>query len=393
MTQTQTVEFLGSKPQETPTKAELVKRASQLLPLIRQNARQAEIQGHVSHEVVAALRASDLLNISVPARFGGYDVPFEYHFDVVMELGRACGAAAWCTGLWGMHNWWAAYFSLEAQEEVFANGPDVLMSSSGFSPDSTATPVAGGYRVSGRWKFSSGIDHADWVFAKTMTPEGPGYAILPKSDYTIVEDSWQVCGMQGTGSKDFVVEDVFVPAHRVRMGLILPFSMGPTPYRDHPQRRYLAPMGAFLAWDLVAPIIGMAQGAVDESIARLRGTKGKPNSADSSIVQSQLGQATAEIAAARALLFADLEQVQQQIEAGGEIVFPDLARSLRDKAFAMRLSVDAITRLFEMAGAHSLSNNDPLQRFFRDAQAGMHREGMVYEFGTVPYAATLLDIM
>lgn len=392
MAQTQVLKTLEADRDQAPTRDELLQRVTKLLPVIKERAAGTERNRRVSRETAEALVDSKLLRVAVPIKFGGYDVPFEYLFDTVMELGRVCGATSWCSGLWGMHNYWVAYYSPEAQQEMYANGPDVLTASSGFTLDSKATAVSGGFRISGTWKFSSGVDNAEWVFAKTNTADGPAYAMIPRSDFKIIEDSWYVAGMQGTGSKDFVVDDVFVPAHRMRPGLTTPFAMGPTPYEEHPQRRYLVPLGSFLAWDLVAPAIGMAQGAVDEMIARLTGTSGKPHTADSAIVQSRLGQATAEVAAARALLYADIEDSQARVERGEQIGFVDLSRSLRDKAFAMKLSVDAVTRLFEMAGAHALSVDDPMQRFYRDAQACMHREGLVYEFGVVPYGRALLGV-
>ena len=129
------------------------------------------------------------------------------------ELGRACGSTAWCYALWTVHNWWVGHFPEPAQEEFFAGGPDILASSALNPTRGTAEPVAGGYRVSGHWSFSSGCDAASWVMVGAQSPQGFIWALLPRPDYDIL-DTWFTSGMRGTGSKDIVIRDVFVPEYR-----------------------------------------------------------------------------------------------------------------------------------------------------------------------------------
>jgi 3-hydroxy-9,10-secoandrosta-1,3,5(10)-triene-9,17-dione monooxygenase len=329
----------------------------------------------------------------VPLRFGGFDLEFSLMHDVAIELARVCGATGWCYALWGAHNWWVGYYPPAAQEEMYADGPDILTSSAGFSTESRADPVPGGYRVSGRWQFSSGCDHARWVFAVTSGPEGPMGAMVPRSDFTIVQDSWFVSGLQGTGSKDIVIDDAFVPAHRTLPGRGNMFSSGGWSPRDyHRQRRYAVPLGALIGWDLVAPAIGLAQGAVDEMVARLMGTSGRARSAESPVVQTKIAESAAEVDAARALLHTDMEEAQSRGERGEPITPMDLARYARDRAYAMKLAVSAVNRMFDMAGGHALFVTDPLQRIHRDVQACMHRDGLVFDFGAQPYARALFGL-
>ena len=377
----------------TTDSAEFVERARRLLPTFKERAFETERLGRVTDQSVREILATGLNRISVPVRFGGLDVEFDLMHDIAIEFGRVCGATSWCFSLWGVHNWWVGYYPPEAQEEVYANGPDVLTSSAGFSVDSRAEPVGGGYRVSGHWQFSSGCDHAEYVFAITSSPDGPMGAIIPRLDFAILEDTWNVSGLRGTGSKDIVIDNAFVPTHRTLAGRGNLFSTTAwSPREYHSQRRYTVPMGALLMWDLVAPAIGLAQGAVDETVARLRGTSGRARAADSPMVQAKIAESAAEIDAARALMHADFEDAQSKGERGEPITPLDLARYARDKAYCMKLSVSAVNRMFDMAGGHALFVTDPMQRIHRDVQACMHRDGLVFDFGAQPYGAALLGI-
>ncbi len=377
----------------TADSTQLLERARRLLPTLKERAFETERLGRVPAESVREILATGLNRIGVPVRFGGLDVEFDLMHDIAIEFGRACGATSWCFSLWGVHNWWVGYYPPQAQEELYANGPDVLTSSAGFSVDSRAEPVAGGYRVSGHWQFSSGCDHAEYVFAITSSPDGAMGTIIPRSDFTILEDTWNVSGLQGTGSKDIVIDNVFVPTHRTLVGRGNLFSVTAwSPREYHSQRRYTVPMGALLMWDLVAPAIGLAQGAVDETVARLTGTSGRARAADSPIVQAKLAESAAEIDAARAVMHADFEDAQGKGERGESITPLDLARYARDKAYCMKLAVSAVNRMFDMAGGHALFVTDPIQRIHRDVQACMHRDGLVFDFGAQPYGAALLGI-
>ncbi len=371
----------------------LLERAQRLVPTLKDRALETERLGRLPEATVEAILATRLNRIGVPVRFGGLDVEFHLLHDVAIELGRACGATSWCFSLWGVHNWWVGYYTPEAQEEVYANGPDVLTSSAGFAVESRADPVPGGFRVSGHWQFSSGCDHAAHVFATTDSPDGPMGAIIPRSDFRILQDTWSVSGLQGTGSKDIVVDDVFVPAHRTLAGRGNMYSTNVwSPREYHPQRRYTVPMGALLAWDLVAPAIGLALGAIDETVMRLTGTHGRARAADSAMVQAKVAESAAEVDAARALMHADFDDAQGKGERGEPITPLDLARYGRDKAYCMKLAVSAVNRMFDMAGGHALFVTDPMQRIHRDVQACMHRDGMVFDFGGQPYGAARLGL-
>ena len=134
--------------------------------------------------------------------------------DAAAELGRGCPSTAWCYGLWAAHAWLVGHWPLRAQEEVFGDGPEVLLSSSLNVGKATCERVEGGYYLTGRWEFSSGCDHAGWVMLGAPGIGDRSWVLVPRSDFEI-DDTWFVSGLRGSGSKDIVTDNAFIPQHRV----------------------------------------------------------------------------------------------------------------------------------------------------------------------------------
>lgn len=389
---------INESPSAVLDRAELLRRARELGAKIKERASATALAGQVPDETARDIVDAQLNRAAVPLRYGGLDVDYTVHHEIAMELGRYCGATAWCFSLWGAHTWWVAFYSKEAQDELFANGPDVLTSSATFCVRSRQEEVPGGYRISGHWKFVSGCDHAQWVFADMKGPNGLLATIIPRSDFQVIDGTWDVSGLQGTGSKDIIVEDAFVPTHRTQLGggpdklYDLDDPAQQPPFGFHPQRRYSTPKSALVIWDLVAPAIGMAQGAIDEMVDRLQGTTGRPTSGDSLIVQNKISESAAEVDAARTILLARMEHAQSHGEVGDPLTVLDLTRYARDRAYAVKLAVSATNRMFDMAGGRAIFLTDPLQRIHRDVQAAMHRDRLVFDFASQPYARVLLGM-
>lgn len=375
------------------TRDDLITRAKELIPEFKPRCFEPEVLGRVPEANIEALRDSGLMRIGVPVKFGGYDVDLETGFDCTIELGRACGATAWCYSLYTSHLWWSGFYPVALQEEMFANGPDLIVSSANLHRWNKVAKVAGGYRLSGHWMMSSGIDHAEWVYVMATDESGNKITMtLPTTDIKIIEDSWQVSGLQGSGSKDFVVEDVFVPTHRtVEYAAALRGELG-SPYSEHPQRRYSIPQAAMQLWDLVSPAIGMAYAAVEEMTERMTGTSGTVKSADSTIVQARLAESATEADVARTMMRYDTREAQDLGMAGTGISLQDMARYNRDKAYAVKLAVQSVNRMFDMAGGRSLFKADRLQLIHRDVQACMHRDKLLFELASTNYGRSMLGL-
>jgi 3-hydroxy-9,10-secoandrosta-1,3,5(10)-triene-9,17-dione monooxygenase len=338
---------------------------------------------------VRDLIASGLVRIGNPERYGGNGLEIDAAFDVAWELGRACGATAWCYSLWTIHNWWIGHFSERAQDDYFAGGPDTL-ASSGLNPATgRAVPAPGGFRLSGRWSFSSGCDASTWAMVAVLDGSRLLWLLVPRRDYEIA-DTWFASGMRGTGSKDVVVADAFVPAHR---------AMDPNRAGDgdlggwdlHRRVSYRLPLRAMTGWDLAAPLIGIAQGAVDEFVGRLRGTSGPGRTAESAAHQLALAEASAEVDAARALHRHDVRELLDRAASGEAFPEIDRARYRRDKAYVARLCVRAVNRLFEASGARAILESEAIQRFHRDAGAAAHHGALSWDLVAAPYGRQRLE--
>ena len=167
---------------------ELVQRAAELVPVLRERAGMTEKLRQIPQETVDDFHAAGIMRAAQPARFGGFDIDYPVVLDIAAELGRGCGSSAWCYGIWAAHNWVAGLFPEKAQEEYWSDSSDVLSSTSIDPSRAHLTSVKGGYQISGRWGFSSGCDAAAWAILGGVGPEGPIWMMLPRSDYTIIDN-------------------------------------------------------------------------------------------------------------------------------------------------------------------------------------------------------------
>lgn len=368
----------------------MLDRASALLPTLRERASLTEQMRRIPPETIADVLATDLHLLGVPLKFGGMDAGYGLSLDIGVELARACPSTSWCYSLWVAHSWLAGYWPLRAQEEVFADGPDTLISSSLSPGKSTCKPVDGGYTLSGRWEFSSGCDAADWLMLGVGGIGQRNWALLPRSDFEII-DTWFVSGLKGSGSKDIQVKDAYIPAHRV-VEVTTAGETDMTGWEIHGQPRYRLPIPVLLGWDLVAPIIGLAGGMIEEFTRRLSGTSGVGRTADSATVQLRISLAAAEVDAAHALMAKDVQE--SLVKGGSGELFSNLerARYRRDKAFTTQLCLQAVNRIFDLSGGHALFDSDPLQRFHRDAHAIAHRDTLIMDVGGLQYGRAALGL-
>jgi alkylation response protein AidB-like acyl-CoA dehydrogenase len=283
---------------------ELVRRAAELVPVLRDRATQTEALRRVPQETIDALCRADLLRAPLPERFGGLGLDFEIIVDVAAELGRGCGSTAWCYGVWATHNWMVGMYPEQAQEEYWAAGSDTLCASSLNPAGATSvTAVDGGYRLSGQWDFASGCDAATWVLVVGVGPAGPLMFLAPRSDFAI-HDTWFASGLRGTGSKDITIHEAFVPGHRALS--VTDMQEARTPGRVlHDTANYRIPLFSAISYTLAAPVVGMAQGAVETFQSYMQKQASAPRGgqmAQLTGVQVRLAEATTEVWAARLIM-------------------------------------------------------------------------------------------
>jgi 3-hydroxy-9,10-secoandrosta-1,3,5(10)-triene-9,17-dione monooxygenase len=214
------------------------------------------------------------------------------------------------------------------------------------------------------------------------------WLLIPRSDYTIV-DTWFASGMRATGSKDLLVDEVFVPAHRA-------MDPGQAGDRDttgwdlHQRLSYRVPLRCWTGWDLAAPLIGIGQGAVDEFAARVHRLAG-PGRAVDGVVALRLAEAAAEVDAARAIHRSSAREILDKAARGDVFTAIERARYRRDKAFVAKLCVQAVNRLFEASGARAVLDAEPIQRCHRDVHAASHHAALVWDVAAEQFGRSALD--
>lgn len=363
---------------------QLLERARGLAPQFEQRAQAAEAARRVPDESIAELQAAGLFDLQKPRRFGGFELGMPEFVDIVAAIGRGCGSTAWILGVTAERAWLLAKFGARAQDDVWVPKPDALITSS-ITPNGQAVPAAGGYRVTGRWNFVSGIDCADWcVFCTTAPPQAGGgqrviYVLVPR-DSCAVLDTWHVAGLAATGSRDVELTDVFVPEHRVVSMQELKEGGGPG-LAVNRGPLFRLPLIAVNPFAILAPLLGIAEGALRQAIlgvqARKLVTTGVA-AAHQQIVQLKIAESAAEIDAARALIMADCREVMRA--AGQQQVGVALRLQLRrNQAFCAKLLVAAVDRLFTVAGGRGIYLDNYLQRAFRDAHAAGAHLGLSWD--------------
>ncbi|MFC0865945.1 3-hydroxy-9,10-secoandrosta-1,3,5(10)-triene-9,17-dione monooxygenase oxygenase subunit [Sphaerimonospora cavernae] len=358
------------------TEQEVLEAVRGLIPAIRERAAEAEEARRIPDSTVKELAEAGFFRLLQPKRYGGVEADPVTFYTAVKEIAAACGSTGWIASVLGVHPWQLGLFPVQAQEDVWGETPNARISSS-YAPTGKITPVEGGFRVSGRWSFSSGCDHADWVFLGGLIT-GPDGApvdmrtfLLPRSDYRI-DDVWNVIGLSGTGSNDIVVEDAFVPEHRT-----LSFSL--TSACDCPGNEvntaalYRLPFAAVFSTTISTPIVGMAQGALDAYVKhtkqRISVSYGNKVAEDPH-AQVRIATASSEIDAAWALMERNISELLRHAEAGQELPFELRLRTRRDQVLATQRCIKAVDMLFESAGGRALAHGNAIQRGWRDAHAG-----------------------
>ena len=190
-----------------------------LLPAIKARASATERARTVAVENVEALREIGFYKLVQPAAFGGYEYDFVVLVDLIIELGRACASTSWVCGLLAAHQWMLGLFPSRAQHEIWDSNLGATLCGS-YAPACLAVAERNGYRLDGRWSFASGCDNAQWAICSATLPprteqaSEPAFFLVPRTEYSI-DDTWDVIGLAGTGSKTLVLQDVFVPDYRV----------------------------------------------------------------------------------------------------------------------------------------------------------------------------------
>ncbi|HEY2538339.1 MAG TPA: acyl-CoA dehydrogenase family protein [Stellaceae bacterium] len=378
---------------------ELMARAETLVPVLRERAAEAEELRRLPDVTIADLHDSGLFRMLQPARVGGSELPFRSLYELSAVIGQGCGSTAWVLANLAAHHWLLGMWHPEAQEEIWGESPDSLISSALIFARGRARPVPGGYRLTGRWPFSSGIDASTWnMFGAIVADEETGQSeprmfLLPKCDYTVI-DTWQVIGLSGTGSKDAEVSDVFVPAYRTLSTERI--RGGPNRGSElNPGSLYRLPAVSLFGFAIAGVSLGIARGALshfsETTRTRLSAYTGR-NIADFTNIQVHLAEAAALADAAEAIVLRDCGEATRITEAGIVPSLEQRARYKRDGAFAASLCTRAVDLLFSATGGGAIYARNPIQRAFRDVHAANAHYNLNWDVSGAIYGRVALGL-
>jgi alkylation response protein AidB-like acyl-CoA dehydrogenase len=351
------------------------KRIQDLLPAIRERREEIEKARRMPRDLVDALRKTGVFRLTVRKAVGGDEAtPLEV-LRAIESVSTADGSAGWTVMIGTGCNVVSGFLQESGAREVFADPASPMAGIA--APGGAATPSDGGFRVSGRWSFASGITHCDWVWAgcivmdegrPRMTPHGPEivHVCLPVRDVTI-QDTWYVSGLCGTGSQDFSAKDIFVPRERV-FDLIDPAKHQPEPLYQMPS------LGLFVV-QLVSVGLGIARGALDELYALAQAktpTLYQQTIADKAVAQIEIARAEGALGGARAFLFETVEDMWETVRSGKQPSPRQLALLRIAATRAAEVSSEVARTANVLAGGSAIYASSAMQRHARDAEALTH---------------------
>lgn len=364
---------------EAPTVDELLERIRETHPILERNAAETEAERRVAQENIDALTAAGAFRVTIPRRFGGYEMTACDQLEVSAAVAEACGSTAWVVALVNICNWMASLLPDSAQEEIFGANPDARVAGV-LNPTSDVRKVDGGYVISGKWPWASGSWHADWALVGMMVPDEAGemidqaLAFVPMSEISI-EETWFVAGMKGTGSNTLVANEVYIPGNRLYSVPSAIANEYLTPHKD--EMLYRSSFIPLLTLTLAGPQLGMGRAAlrfvIDKASRRGVTYTKYERQVDSTAFQLQIARAATMIDTAHLHAFraaSDIEATAAQSE-----TMPYVARTRvrADTAHAITQIRHAIDDLLSAHGASSFADISPLQRMWRDsATAGRH---------------------
>jgi alkylation response protein AidB-like acyl-CoA dehydrogenase len=358
---------------EAPTRTELVRRASELVPLLQQNALWGEENRRLHDGTVAALVDAGLLKMRVPTRFGGYESDMTTVVDVIAEVARGDGAAAWTLSVWSISAWMAGLFPDHVQDEIFAN--ENVRISGILGPTAVAVPVDNGFVVNGKWSFNTGVQLAEWetnaaVVLREGAPPEPVMLAIPVSDLTIVDD-WHTAGLRGSGSVSTVAQDLFVPTDRLLpMGPVLGGQHKSVANANSPV--YKAPFMPTACTTVAAAALGLAKAAKDAFFERLPGRKitytAYENQAEAPITHLQVAEAITKLDEAEFHAHRAAGMLDGKAAADEPWTLEERARARLDMGAVTARAKEVVDILNTASGGSSVYTHVPIQRIERDIQ-------------------------
>jgi 3-hydroxy-9,10-secoandrosta-1,3,5(10)-triene-9,17-dione monooxygenase len=360
----------------TPTAQELVERARAMIPALRERARACTQAGNVPVETVQEMKAAGFFRVLQPQRWGGYEMHPNVFFDIQKALAEGCMSTGWIYGVLGCHPYEMALFHDEAQREVWEDDQDMLVSST-YQPVGKVEKVDGGFYLSGRWGFSSGSAHCGWVLLGAInfdTDGGPPDMrtfLLPRSDYEVIEGTWDTFGLQGTGSFDIVVERVFVPEHRTHKASD-GFACRNPGQEENDGPLYRLPWAQVFMRSVSTAAFGGTRAAIAAAIeimnSRVSSNTGKAAKADP-FLHAAIARAIAEVDEMELTHRAAFDEMMGYAERGEPVPMERRGIFAYQSASVVRRMADLVDDMVKLLGGRAVYMSSPILQPWLDVNA------------------------
>jgi GTP cyclohydrolase II len=364
-----------------PSHDELLARVDALVPRLRERAAEAEEIRRIPEATMAELKAAGVFQMLAPKTVGGFGMGLETYVEVVRRLAQGCVSTAWTAGHLVEHVWMLARWPQEAQDEVFANGPAPLAAATG-APPGKAENVPGGFAISGRWSFASGVMHSEWALLAVQHGKVRLQCLVPVTDLELL-DVWHTAGLRGTGSNDLRAENLFVPAYRALEWNLLAAADNPGS-RIHPDPNIHIPMATFLNMVAPAAALGAAEHALEvfQDLMMVRKVKQttQARQADSPLAQARFSQAYGQVATAR-LHWQEAVRVVAASYDRWPVAFTDEERAQYRLSLGLSgaASAEAVRLILTGSGGSVHRLTHPLQRMQRDVNVLLNHASLTMD--------------
>ena len=390
-----------SNPSYIPSREEITKAASDLIPKLRERAQEAEDLRTMPVETLQEMKDAGIHKMFTRKRYGGIEMDWGTQVDVARELGKGCASASWMSSVVMSHSWNLGRFPAEAQEEFWPSCPDAIIATA-FAGGGEMKETEGGYILNGLWRFASGVDHSDcsivagqYKNANSKSGTGLDYrmALIMPDQYEIV-DTWHAEGLKGTGSKDIKVVDAFVPEHRTVKSLELG-GKNPPGSELHDSYIYRVEMGMYFNTLLSGPILGATHGVMLEYLDQTRSRFGSmfgEKVSEQAPVQQKIGESYEELRTSDLIIDNLCNFLHEKGQAGESIKGDDRLKIRRETAMAVQLCMKSGTRLSSMMGVTAQTGRNAAQRHFRDLRTMSTHGAVHWDNATTPTGRYLLGI-
>lgn len=379
--------------------ATVLQRAKDLIPALRERIEESERLRALPPATVHDIRRSGVHRVFQPARFGGSEAHFRIGVEVLAALGQGCASTAWVVVQNMTHNMMLAHWPDEAQQEVWSSQPDALLSGILIPGMGRAHRVSGGYVLSGRWPFVSGVNCSDWALFTAMVPNSKGdiedrHFIIPRNDYTII-DTWHTVGLRGSSSNDVVVNEAFIPEHRsitiedLKGGSCSPGS------KYNTAQIFRSPLYAVFGTFIAAAILGAAEATVEYYVAQVRKRVATITGGAMALYTTQqvkVAEAQASVETARMLLLAVADRAIDILQQGRLPTNEERTGFRCQSAFAGKLAMNAVQIVWEAGGGAVIYDSNPISRGFRDVATANRHTTQAWDLNASTHGRVMLGL-